>query len=490
MKHVYVLFLLCALTLSGFAQTTATVSGGLLGAVNFTSFRLGDDNVFDEDFTHELGFSAGAYVNIPLGRVFSVEPQVLFSIYDYEDADRPALLPSGSLNYITIPINLKIHVHEAFAFTVGPQFDLLIDLDRAPFDITEDDFTSTSLSLGLGVELFPYSPLSLFGRYVHGFTDLDNRENSADEYFNSNFQFGFKLRLFGNAEPVDTDADGIPDRDDDCPTVAGIALFAGCPDTDNDGFQDSADECPTIAGVAKYNGCPIPDTDGDGINDENDKCPSVAGVSKYDGCPIPDTDGDGVNDEMDKCPSIAGVAKYDGCPIPDTDGDGINDEKDKCPTVAGLAQFDGCPNPDRDMDGVPDATDLCPDVKGPASNDGCPVVESATFNARMIQFVTGSAELTAQAKRNLREGANLLKSGDFANLKISIEGHTDNVGSKESNHTLSHRRADSVKAELVKNGINADRITTAGYGEDRPIATNDTAEGRAQNRRVEIKARQ
>ena len=85
-------------------------------------------------------------------------------------------------------------------------------------------------------------------------------------------------------------------------------------DTDNDGVIDADDKCPTVAGLAKYAGCPIPDTDKDGINDEQDKCPTVAGLSRYNGCPIPDTDKDGVNDEVDACPTEAGISANHGCP--------------------------------------------------------------------------------------------------------------------------------------------------------------------------------
>ena len=85
-------------------------------------------------------------------------------------------------------------------------------------------------------------------------------------------------------------------------------------DTDNDGVIDANDKCPTVAGLAKYAGCPIPDTDKDGVNDEQDKCPTVAGLSRYNGCPIPDTDKDGVNDEVDACPTEAGISANNGCP--------------------------------------------------------------------------------------------------------------------------------------------------------------------------------
>ncbi len=108
----------------------------------------------------------------------------------------------------------------------------------------------------------------------------------------------------------------------------------------------------------------------------------------------------------------------------------------------------------------------------------------------MIQFVTGSAVLTKQAKKDIKEGAKLLNSAAFVALKVEIQGHTDSDGSVEYNHTLSHKRAESVKAELVKDGVDANRMTINGYGEDRPITDNATAAGKAKNRRVELKVKQ
>lgn len=494
MKHLLLLLSFLAFTTTTFSQMARdhhTASAGLLAAANFNSIRVTDDILDEGSYTFKRGWSAGIYFNLPLGHAFSIEPQLTWSLYDFGDNARSAILPYGKLSYFTLPVLLKLHATDDIAFTLGPQFDFFHKLHRAPVGVLEENFASTNIGLSLGIELFSHEPISLFGRYVHGLTDLDNRDDDAEtEYFNTQFQAGFKLRLFGSTTPADTDADGIIDRDDKCPTVFGLAGFMGCPDTDGDGFTDAEDECPIVAGVAKYNGCPVPDTDGDGVNDEMDKCLTVAGVAKYEGCPIPDTDGDGVNDDDDKCITVAGMAKYDGCPIPDTDGDGVNDETDQCPTVAGLAQFAGCPNPDKDNDGVPDNIDLCPNIPGPASNDGCPVVENKVFNTRMINFETGKATLTADSKRSLKEGAALLNSGDFAKLKIEVQGHTDHVGSNESNHTLSHRRADAVRLELIKNGVSPDRLTATGYGEEKPIADNTTAEGRALNRRVELKPRE
>ncbi len=496
MKQLFLLASFFAMTTSIFSQNLAydryTVSGGLLGAFNFTKFRIEGNNVDNIDYEYNHGWSAGAWLNLPLHRWISLEPQVMYSYYDYNSVSGPSLLPNGSISYISVPLLLKLHAGRHVAFTVGPQADFLGKLHKTPESVREEDFESTSFSISGGIEILPHLPIVLFGRYVHGLTNLDKREGQTGnivEYFNTNIQVGVKLKLFGKVIPADTDGDGISDDDDQCPTVAGLALFAGCPDSDSDGITDANDECPMMAGILKYKGCPIPDTDKDGVNDEVDKCINVAGVAKYDGCPIPDTDKDGINDDNDKCITVAGVAKYDGCPIPDTDKDGVNDDEDQCPTVAGLAVHNGCPPPDRDNDGVTNDKDLCPDVAGPASNFGCPIVESAKFNARMINFKTGSAELTPQSKRNLREGALLMNSSTFNNLVFHIHGHTDSDGSDASNHDLSHRRAASVRSELLKSGVSADRMTSEGFGEKEPIATNETAAGKALNRRVEILAR-
>ncbi len=232
---------------------------------------------------------------------------------------------------------------------------------------------------------------------------------------------------------------------------------------------------------------PVPaDRDNDGITDPNDKCPDVPGIAKYDGCPIPDTDKDGINDEVDKCPTVAGLAKYEGCPIPDTDSDGINDEEDKCPTVAGLAKYEGCPIPDTDGDGVNDEEDKCPTIAGVAENAGCPLIK---FNASNVQFASGTSTLTSKSKTELNKLVPIMNT-QYPDIKVSIEGHTDNTGKAESNQKLSENRAASVKKYLVSKGISADRLTTSGFGADRPIEDNKTAAGKAKNRRVEFKLSQ
>jgi len=235
-------------------------------------------------------------------------------------------------------------------------------------------------------------------------------------------------------------------------------------DTDKDGIFDDVDKCPTVVGVAKYQGCPVPDTDKDGINDDNDKCPTVVGVAKYQGCPVPDTDKDGINDEEDKCPTVAGVAKYQGCPIPDTDGDGVNDELDKCPNEVGPASNNGCPEKAKQMQ------------------------SKADLMAKDIYFQTGSDKLVKKSYASATAIFTLLNEN--SDLGIDILGHTDNTGKAAANKTLSQKRANAVKAYLVKKGIDASRINAEGYGDAMPIADNKTAAGKAKNRRVELKLKQ
>jgi OmpA-OmpF porin, OOP family len=231
------------------------------------------------------------------------------------------------------------------------------------------------------------------------------------------------------------------------------------------------------------------DRDNDGIVDSLDACPDAAGFARYQGCPIPDKDKDGINDEEDKCPDVAGLARYQGCPVPDKDKDGINDEEDKCPEVAGVARYQGCPVPDRDKDGVNDEEDKCPDLPGDVANSGCPVIKADVakkieYAAKNIFFATAKYTLLAKSNKPLNEVAKILRENK--DLKLDIDGYTDDKGKTEKNQLLSQNRADAVKKYLFKKGVEESRLVSAGHGSETPVADNKTAAGRAKNRRVEL----
>jgi len=287
-----------------------------------------------------------------------------------------------------------------------------------------------------------------------GLTLQTSYKHAFEDYLSTHFQHTAGLSIkFGG---TDTDGDGIYDKDDACPDVAGLEAFNGCPDTDGDGIEDSKDSCPNEAGLAELNGCP--DSDGDGVADKDDNCPTVAGLKALAGCP--DADGDGVTDADDKCVDVAGPAANKGCPWPDADGDGVLDKDDNCP-----------------------------DVKGTVANNGCPEVSEAvqaTLNeyAKTILFDTGRSTIKTQSEAVLGDIIAILK--EYSTATFTVEGHTDSTGRNSTNQKLSESRANAVKDFLTANGIGSARLSAVGHGEANPIDSNTTRAGRANNRRVEI----
>ena len=251
---------------------------------------------------------------------------------------------------------------------------------------------------------------------------------------------------------------------------------------------------------------PPSDRDKDGIVDNDDACPDTPGVSDPDpaknGCPPPppDTDGDKIIDAEDACPTVPGVAhddpKKNGCP-PDTDGDGIIDGEDACPTEPGPRSDDpaknGCPLPkDSDGDGILDDVDACPQVKGEPNTDpkkhGCPkaqIIGKVIKIMERVEFDTDRATIRPESDAILTAVLDILKKHPEIQ-SVSVEGHTDNVGPKFYNRNLSKARAASVVTWLTAKGIDKKRLTSEGFGDTKPIDTNDTPDGRQNNRRVEF----
>ncbi|RQO30447.1 hypothetical protein DBR32_12850 [Taibaiella sp. KBW10] len=353
--------------------------------------------------------------------------------------------------------------------TVTPRFENRVVTVGVPLTY---NFTSESMKAGLGIRVS--------GLYLG--TDDGLALLGSNKAKGANFYFGLQVP-FNKRKLKDRDGDKVSNKMDKCPGEAGLWEDRGCKplDRDKDGIVDSLDKCPDIPGVSTAQGCP--DADLDGVADGEDLCPNEAGSLATKGCP--DRDGDGIADKDDKCPDVAGLAQFQGCN--DTDGDGIADWEDKCPNNAGPAAQQGCP--DTDNDGIADYLDKCPTVPGTVENHGCPEIRAEVkkrlaFAATAIQFETGKAVVKKTSYKLLDEIVSILN--EYTDYNMSIEGHTDNVGKADRNLELSKQRAAAVKAYFVEKGIAEGRLTTDGFGLERPKASNKTAAGRAQNRRVEM----
>jgi len=209
-----------------------------------------------------------------------------------------------------------------------------------------------------------------------------------------------------------------------------------------------------------------------------------------------DSDGDGIDDSKDKCPGTPSGAVVDknGCPD-DADGDGVVDGIDRCPGTPAGAKVDsqGCPS-DSDNDGVYDGIDRCPNTPAGAKVDetGCPAevkkfLDTGLISSTDIMFDFNKATLKPESKAALDKIGNVLIQAP--DLKIEIGGHTDAKGSDKYNLKLSDERAKAVHDYLEKNfsQINPDNLVSKGYGESKPVTSNDSDEGRTKNRRVEFK---
>lgn len=234
--------------------------------------------------------------------------------------------------------------------------------------------------------------------------------------------------------------------------------------------------------------CAYSDTDADGVKNYKDDCPGTVagGIVDDRGCEK-DSDGDGVVDRLDECPGTAQGVRVDerGCEI-DSDGDGVGDSRDRCPGTPAGAKVDqyGC-ELDGDGDGVVDSKDKCPNTPAgkAVDNSGC---ELATeYKLERVNFEFDSAKLTADSTASLDAAVQILKR--HSDLKVEVAGHTDSVGNDDYNMGLSERRAQAVADYLIANGADAANITVKGYGETDPVADNGTEEGRAANRRVELR---
>jgi outer membrane protein OmpA-like peptidoglycan-associated protein len=324
--------------------------------------------------------------------------------------------------------------------------------------------------------------LSLGAGYTN-INDYDHMTTNLGVGLTYMFDQSFGLTLKAKRKIFSREVSDLIGNDGDSGDYANHFLFGfsyafGNGDTDRDGVKDDVDACVNTPGLPELNGCP--DDDGDGVRNSEDDCPDVPGLAALAGCP--DTDGDTVADKYDSCPETPGIPALDGCP--DADEDGIADNDDNCPEQFGPAENNGCPWSDRDGDGVFDKDDNCPDVPGTATNAGCPEYPIEGLEELSVNFGSDSFEIDATFEEQLAEALRIIEANSTA--KIIIEGHADSTGNDQINLPLSELRASQVLDYLIQAGVSPDRLSIVGYGSSQPLGDNNTADGRAQNRRVDF----
>ena len=418
------------------------------------------------DWAHDVGIAVAGNVGYQVRQETTAQNIVTDDVLRYSLA---AELPTGVENFQIIAsvfgnVPTQGDISDEFENRSNPREFLAGVQYKLPYNLVANAGAGTGLSNGVGSPRF-----RVFASV--GYTPMGDKDTDGDGIFDS------KDGCPADPEDVDTfeDSDGCPDLDND-----------------NDSILDTDDKCPVDAEdvdtFEDEDGCPDPDNDKDGIADVDDKCPLEAGVAEEQGCPIKDSDNDGINDKEDVCPEQPedkdNYEDTDGCPDPDNDQDKVLDVDDKCPLekedIDKFEDEDGCPDLDNDNDNIPDEKDKCPDkpetYNGVKDTDGCPdkgktlvkLVDNKIEILQKIFFDTGKDTIKKKSYKVLNVVATVLENNKSI-TKVSIEGHTDDVGDDAKNLDLSKRRAASVKAYLESKGIDSSRLVSEGFGEDKPL---------------------
>jgi OOP family OmpA-OmpF porin len=452
----YALILMLAVTTAGHAEVKA-------GAFSVTPFIGGYTFEGNEDLKNALvyGLRGGYHFTQNLG---------IEGFFNYVPTESKSLAGNPAVKLYGLGIEGLYHFMPESRLV--PFLALGVGGSRYSVSGAIKDRDRFTVDYGAGLKFFLTDNLALRADVRHVILPLNDRYNELLYTVGLNFSFGGEKKAVAMPEVRTTRAAE--------PAAAAAVTVAVVKDSDGDGVVDDLDRCPgTPSGMqVDKDGCPL-DSDRDGVYDYLDKCPGTpVGVKvDRDGCPL-DSDGDGVYDYLDKCPGTPAGVKVDrdGCPL-DSDGDGVYDYRDKCHgTPAGVkVDKDGCP--------PPVVRKIVPQA---ASAMEAAIVEKGRVTLN-VQFDTAKSIVKKNYHGEIAKLAAVMKK--YPDLKITIEGHTDNVGGLTYNEKLSQLRAEAVKNYLTaKFGVEASRLTAKGYGPIRPIESNATKEGRQKNRRVEAAA--
>ncbi|MBN2807622.1 MAG: OmpA family protein [Prolixibacteraceae bacterium] len=432
-------------------------------------FGAGAGGYYNLD-TKTIGLTPEAYLSRYLSRSFDLMLHANIGYFGNQNINEP-------LDLLNPVLNLRYKLYNGYIFPVESKFQPYVY--AGPGFMLDNAKDGINFNLGLGVK-YPLSKtfsLYLQGGYINGIQSTREINNVVIDVKDDFMKLVFGIEVSFIKQP-DTDKDGVIDNLDECPgTPKGATVDSkGCPsDQDNDGVFDGIDECPDTPAGAKVDekGCPL-DTDGDGVIDLYDQCPDTPKRTKVDdkGCPF-DADGDGVYDDEDQCTDTPKGVEVDkkGCPL-DADGDGVSDALDQCPDTPKGTKVDekGCPN-DQDGDGVSDDLDQCPDTPKGTKVDakGCPdrqvTIDLLNDQLDPIYYATDASNVTSDQLKKIDEIVVILKENP--DYMVNVFGYCDPRGDADYNKALSQRRINSVVALLKARGIDAKRMTTTAYGEEK-----------------------
>ena len=485
-----------------YANGRDTVINGVTHRGADDSVAVGDVRISSDvrifgEHTDAATVAAGAELFVPSG-----------SLTAYTGDGRPRVLPrllfAGRVSNFVYAAKLGVMIRgRDEAFGEGQIGSALVGGASVGLSLLKDQII-------VGPEVFGSTVLSNSRAF-------DTQTTPVEGILGAHFDLGHDIRVGAGAGTLFVRGYGAPvargllsfewvpgDAKPEAPKAAAVK------DRDGDGIPDCEDACGFTPGVKsespETNGCPT-DTDQDGVPDNADACVNVPGVRTPDahtnGCPA-DADDDGIPDVEDSCPRQPGKrtdnARTTGCP--DLDNDGIIDSHDACPDVPGVRSTDrkrnGCPaDADHDKDGINDDVDACPDEAGKADPDpkknGCPkaFLKGGTISiTEQVKFKTGSADLAGKESDELLGAVRAVLEAHPDIKKLRVEGHTDNKGDAANNKKLSQQRAETVAKWLTDHGIDKARLSSAGFGSEKPIDSNDTEPGRTNNRRVEFHVEQ